>query len=232
MKLKNSASRIRVKAIYNALEELQDNVVFVGGAIVSFYADREIFEPRPTDDVDIIIEILNYRERAELEEKLRAKGFAHDVASGIVCRYLFKGMTVDIMPTDDPSVGFNTRWYREGFRASIQYAIEDHHVIRILAAPYFIATKLEAFHDRGGKDGRTSSDFEDIIFILENRSTIWKEMKATDGHLKAYLVKEFSTLLRNKNLYEWIDSHVERNETRATRSIIEAMTLWIDAESQ
>jgi len=57
-------------------------------------------------------------------------------------------------------------------------------------------------------------------------------MKATDGHLKAYLVKEFSTLLRNKNLYEWIDSHVERNETRATRSIIEAMTLWIDAESQ
>jgi len=139
LKLKNSASRIRVKAIYNALEELQDKVVFVGGAIVSFYADREIFEPRPTDDVDIIIEILNYRERAELEEKLRAKGFAHDVASGIVCRYLFKGMTVDIMPTDDPSVGFNTRWYREGFRASIQYAIEDHHVIRILAAPYFIA---------------------------------------------------------------------------------------------
>lgn len=160
----------RIKVVYNALEDLQNKVVFVGGAVVAFYSDRIVLEPRTTDDVDIIIEVLNYREQADLDERLRQKGFTNDQASGIACRYKVQGIIVDIMPTVDKSFGFDSAWYAPGFRNAINYTIDDHHTIRILSPPYYIATKLEAFRDRGNGDGRTSQDFEDVVFILENRS--------------------------------------------------------------
>jgi predicted nucleotidyltransferase len=173
-----STNITRIKAVNNALGALKEKVVFVGGATVSLYADRRFFEARVTDDVDVIVEIINYQGRAELEEKLRALGFAHDLESAVVCRYKIQGIVVDIMPTDDPSIGFQTKWYPEGFQKAIDYRV------KILAAPYFIATKLEAFRDRGHGDGRTSHDFEDIIFVLENRNSIWEEMNILDGEIK------------------------------------------------
>lgn len=213
--------------MYNALAELRDEVVFVGGAAVSLYADREVQEPRPTDDIDVIVEVVSYNERAALDEKLRARGFINDVDSGIVCRYNIHGLTVDILPTNDPSIGFNNRWYEEGFKASEQFKIDDRHIIRILPAPYFIATKLEAFNDRGRGDGRTSQDFEDIVFLLEQRSSLFMEMEGSDEELKDYLKTEFTKLMVNKQIYEWIDSHVERGRTRATQRILDAITSFI-----
>lgn len=88
----------RIKAVSNLLEDLKDDVVFIGGATVSCYADRPYFEPRVTDDVDIIVEIFSYLERQALEGKLRSYGFVHDVQSGIICRYQVQGIIVDIMP--------------------------------------------------------------------------------------------------------------------------------------
>jgi len=45
-RLINSINMTRIKAVYNALEELKHKVVFVGGAVVSLYADREVLEFR------------------------------------------------------------------------------------------------------------------------------------------------------------------------------------------
>lgn len=47
----------RIKSVYNALGDLKDKVVFVGGATVSLYADSVSEEIRPTEDIDIIVEI-------------------------------------------------------------------------------------------------------------------------------------------------------------------------------
>jgi len=104
----------RIKTVYEALDELQNTVVFVGGATVSFYADQQTFEVRETDDVDVIIEILNYAAHANLEEQLREKGFANDIMSKVRCRYKVKGITVDIMPTTDIAMGFENLWYELG----------------------------------------------------------------------------------------------------------------------
>lgn len=117
------------------------------------------------------------------------------------------------MPTDDPSIGFKNKWYPKGYEHAIIYTLNDGQKIRILTAPYFIATKLEAFKGRGGGDGRLSHDFEDIVFVLENREKIWEELETCDPELKEYLLIEFSTLMNNPHIYEWIDSHVERGNT-------------------
>lgn len=50
----------RIKVVNDALEELADEVVYVGGATVALYADRPAGESRPTDDVDILIELMHY----------------------------------------------------------------------------------------------------------------------------------------------------------------------------
>lgn len=60
-----------IKAVYYALEELAKDVVFVGGATVSLYSARLETVTRPTDDVDIVIELLHYKNYAAIEEKLR-----------------------------------------------------------------------------------------------------------------------------------------------------------------
>ena len=214
---------VRIKAVASALENLMEKIVFVGGATISLYASRQILDVRPTDDVDVIIEILSYKKRTGLEERLRAIGFSHSIESGIVCRYRIEGIVVDIMPTNDASIGFKNKWYPEGFKRSTGYTIDEKCTVQILSAPYFKATKFEAFKNRGQRDGRTSQDFEDIIFVLENRSSIWQEMMNADEKVKNYLRIEFTNLLRNPSHLEWIDGHVERGFLPATYSIIEEL---------
>ncbi len=95
---------LRIKAVYAALEELQDSVIFVGGATVALYVQRVAEEIRPTNDVDILIELTGYRAYADLEEKLRSKGFTNDIESGVICRYKIQGVVVDVMPTDEEGI--------------------------------------------------------------------------------------------------------------------------------
>ena len=214
----------RIKAVYNALEELASEVVFVGGATVSLYADRPTGETRPTDDVDILIEILKYNGYAALEEKLRSKGFVNDWESGVICRFQIKGLIVDVMPTDDQVLGFANRWYPDGHAQAIPYKLDDGYTIRIFSPVYFLATKLEAFADRGGGDGRLSSDFEDIVFVLANRTNIWDEIREAGGAVGQFVRESFHTLLQNPHLEEWISSHLDYSERNRIGPILAKMS--------
>ena len=200
----------RIRTVFNSLGELQDTVVFVGGATVTLYADRQAFETKPTQDIDIIVELLNYSSRTKFEESLRGKGFSHDAESGVISRYRIHGIIVDIVPTSIDAIGLSNKWYPDGYRDAINYKIDEHCLVKILSPSHFIATKLEAFKNRGAADGRTSPDFEDIVYVLENRRSIWQEMKSAPQVLKEYLRSEFILLMDNTNIMEWIDCHVER----------------------
>ncbi|MBA2330577.1 MAG: hypothetical protein H0V91_13275 [Flavisolibacter sp.] len=90
----------RIKAVYNLLGHLKDQVVFVGGATVSLYADRQAPEVRPTDDVDILVEIGSRWNYMELEDQLRKMGFQNVPDSKFLGRYTVKGLIVDVMPTN------------------------------------------------------------------------------------------------------------------------------------
>lgn len=94
------------------------------------------------------------------------------------------------MSTGENVLGFGNRWYPEGFKHSMQLSLDGQNTIRIFSAPYFIATKLEAFKSatrKDNNDGRVSQDFEDIMFLFEHRKSIWQEMNECDPELKAYL---------------------------------------------
>lgn len=218
----------RIKVVHHALGNLGEKVIFVGGPTVSLYADRPGSESRPTDDVDILIELLNYSGYSEVEDALRQKGFINDIDSGIICRYKVQGITVDVMPTEGGVLGFSNRWYPEGFSNSAEKDLGSNCIIKIFQPTYFLASKLEAFKGRGGGDGRTSSDFEDIVFILNNRTAIWDEMAAAPPHVKEYLQSEFKKLLKKDYLFEWVSAHLEYSEQRRVDFIVNGVNTLID----
>ena len=211
-----------------ALEELADDVVFIGGAAVSLYADKPSEEVRPTDDVDILIELLKYDNYADLEVKLREKGFVNDMESGVICRYKINGIIVDIMPTRKGILGFANQWYEEGYATSVAYNINKADSIRIFQSPWFIASKLEAFNDRGEADGRFSSDFEDIIFVLNNRTTVWKELHEVKGPVAGFLKEQFLILVNNPFIDEWISGNLEHSEQGRVRTILGEMQRFVE----
>ena len=121
----------RIKAVYDALEEMAAEVVFIGGATVALYADRPSGEARPTDDVDILVELVHYRDYAEIEDRLRKKGFSNDTESKVICRYRVKGIVVDVMPTGANALGFTNSWYDKGYATAMTYSLDERNAIRV-----------------------------------------------------------------------------------------------------
>jgi predicted nucleotidyltransferase len=158
--LSHSINITRIKAVSNALVKLETPVVFVGGATVSLYADIDFQEAaRPTDDVDVVVELVAYKNYAAVEEQLRAIGFVNDIHSKVICRYKINGIIVDVMPVSEKILGFSNKWYAPGFKQAIDFEIDKQHTVKIFPVTYFIASKLEAFKSRGKKRWQNKQRF-------------------------------------------------------------------------
>jgi len=201
---------VRIKAVANIFNRLEEEFVFVGGATVSLYGDETRGESRPTDDVDVIIEIAAYSGYAALDEKLRKVGFVNDIESGVICRYKIQGIIVDIMPTDASVIGFTNRWYADGFKNAIKIKLDDC-LIKIFSLPYFIASKIEAFKSRGKNNYLYSTDFEDIVYVLENNSNILTLINDSPIEVKNYLIKSFNEFRHDYSFEEGLSAHLEPN---------------------
>ena len=107
-----------VEIVASGLKDLLPEMVFVGGATVTLYLSEENTKSessvRPTDDVDCVIEVASRTEYTKLEKKIRSLGFKHSMEQGApLCRWVYSGITVDIMPTDPKILGFSNKWYKE-----------------------------------------------------------------------------------------------------------------------
>ena len=206
-------------AVAKGLGHLCPKVVFVGGAVTELYAtDIAVPEIRPTDDVDCVVELVSYSAFTHIEEELRSLNFKNDIESKIICRWIYKGIKVDVMPDDAKIMGFSNPWYNEGIRNSIPYILQKDLTIRIFAPAWFLASKMVAFADRGRYNFRTSTDFEDIIFVIDSRPELPEELKTVDENVKQYIKSEFHKYLINPSISEGIfcalphDSGKERIE--------------------
>lgn len=203
-----STNILMLQTVANGLGELKDEMVFVGGAVAELYVDNPAAsEIRPTLDVDCVIEISSKLQFARLEENLRARGFKNDMSEGApICRWIYKDIKVDVMPTDSIVLGFSNRWYEEGIESKIQKTLPNGTEIFVFSPGYYLAAKFEAHNARGGNDLRQSHDFEDIIYILDNCSDILDNIGASNPSVKMYLKKECQKLLENPNITEGIEA--------------------------
>ena len=221
---------LRIKAVATALKELNENVVFVGGATVALYADvQKSVEIRPTNDVDVVIELASYKDYGNLDKRLRSIGFQNDVESGVICRYRVQGIIVDVMPTTTNILGFSNRWYVDGFRNAIEHDLFEGFFVRIFSSAYFIASKLEAHKMRGGNDFRTSTDFEDIVFVLDNCPTLSDDLRNVSDDLGQYLKVAFAKLLKHPDIEEGIYAHIEpRFAAHRSMRILEMLESFVN----
>lgn len=187
-----------VAEVAEALQDIKTQMVFVGGAVVSLYTDDPAAEEiRPTQDIDMTINIVNLSHWAKLQEQLAALGFHPDPFGHAICSYKYKDIPVDIMATEDGPLGPANPWYKIGFENLWTAKAKDQE-IKILSAPCYLATKFEAFNNRGS-DYRSSHDIEDIIYVLDNRIGIVEEI-ATDDHRIANFIKAQLQKITNKGL--------------------------------
>lgn len=80
--------------------------------------------------------------------------------------------------------------------------------IKLITAPAFVATKLEAFKGRGAGDYLVSHDLEDIITIVDGRVSLLDEVRATPDDLRRYLAAEFQTLVGSQDFLDALPGHL------------------------
>lgn len=176
----------RIKAVIKRLGMLADEVVFVGGAVTGFLiSDPAAAEVRPTKDVDVITDVCSRLEYAAREETLRKLGVHHNM-DGAICSFRFEDpdlgeILMDFMPADEKVLQLKSLWYKPAFEHATTIDLGDRIVARIITAPYFLATKLEAFADRGKGDYYGSSDMSSAMLRLHTRlrkaSLTWRQWK-------------------------------------------------------
>lgn len=76
--------------------------------------------------------------------------------------------------------------------------------IRLISTPCFIATKLDAFQNRGKDDFTMSSDMEDIINVIDGRVELADEIKASSPELRHFLSTQFKKFLKNEYFLEGV----------------------------
>jgi hypothetical protein len=173
--------------------------VFAGGCVTGLLiTDEAAAEPRGTIDVDVIAEITSYAQYAEFGDRLRSLRFTEDTREGApVCRWIHGGVILDVMPLDENILGFSNRWYKAGAKASVKKKLRDDLEIRMVTAPYFVATKLEAFKGRGSGDFLGSHDLEDVVSVVDGRETLSAEVRDAGADLREYVRREIAKLLAN-----------------------------------
>lgn len=215
-----------LKALARELGALEVDYAFTGGSIVGLLLDNPELTPmRPTDDVDVIVEVLSRKSYPRFERRLRERGFLNDMRQGApMCRWTFNTLTVDIMPIEGSFLGLNTIWFDYALANSVERVI-DGEPIRVVSAVAFVATKLAAFKDRGEGDFYGSHDLEDIIAVVDGRERLIDEMQEAEDSLRSYVQIEFSSLLNDSRFMEALPAHLppDRGSQARFPSLVEKL---------
>ena len=205
-----------------AMGPLCDQVVFVGGCATGLLLDDAgLMDVRPTEDVDAIVEVASLAGYYRLTEQLMQRGFRQTMADNTPpFRWYWNRMQLDLVPVDEKVLGFANPWYRQGFDAALTVELANGLLLRHLSAPHFLATKFEAFKDRGQNDVYLSHDLEDIMTVIEGRSTVVQELATAHPAVCKHVSQSVAALLDLSafhNALPGLLSNPEREQTIKAR---------------
>lgn len=203
-----------LELVAKALDELCEELLFVGGCAAGLLCTSPSAAPaRVTYDVDVVAEVVALSAYHALEEKFAARGFVRDMSPDApICRWRLGKVEVDLMPTDERVLGFANRWYPLAHKSAVRTTLPSGRRIKLISAPAFLATKLEAFATRGRGDLMSSHDFEDIINVLDGRPEIVDEVALAGDELASYLVNCFGDIARHPDFENTLPGLVEFDE--------------------
>jgi predicted nucleotidyltransferase len=204
------APREEMRIVATRLQPLEVPFAFVGGAVMCLLVDHpELTDFRRTKDVDVVVAAVTYTQFAALEERLRKAHFKHDPSKGApICRWVVDDCKVDIMPEEPANLGMNTKWFPEVLRLAMIADLGEGCSARVVTPPLFLATKLEAFRDRGKEDYFASHDLEDIVTLVEGRSAIVDEVASVTTEAGRFVSVEFAKIVEHPDFNDALLGHL------------------------
>ena len=118
------------------------------------------------------------------------------------------------MPPDPTVLGFSNRWYAAVLEHSATADLGGGVAIQHVTAPYFLATKAEAFQSRGRGDFLTSKDIEDFIAVLDGRPTVLDEVRAAASDVRQYLREVAAAWLALDGFVYAVEGYLQGDEPR------------------
>lgn len=191
-------------------DALRAEMVFVGGAVAGLLiTDPAMPAIRPTEDVDMICRALVLADYHRVESALRERGFVQDMRpEAPICRWRVGSVAVDVMPTLESILGFSNRWYPLVLATALPIDLPSGRTIRLVTAPVFLATKLEAFDGRGQGEFLFSHDLEDLLAVIDGRASLLEECRTSSPELQAYLAERFRALLATRAFVDALAGHL------------------------
>lgn len=212
-------ARDAIRVVAARLGELSERAVFLGGAAAGLLVtDSASGEPRPTDDIDVAIATTSWRDyESSIHARLRSLGFKEDIESDIICRWVVDGIKVDVLPTDTRILGFSNPWYRDAVENAVDFQLDERTRIRLITAPYFLATKLVAYFDRGLADPQLSNDLQDIVAVLDGRPSLLAEIVASAGDVRSFIAAGFGRLLADGATMDALEGQIGHDSSSQER---------------
>lgn len=209
----------KVEQIAGALGHLREQLVFVGGCAAGLLlTDAAAASARVTYDVDLLAAVVALLDYYKLEEEFAQLGFKRDISQDApICRWRYGDLEVDLMPMDSRVLGFSNRWYPHAVETAQPCILPSGRKILLISATAFLATKFEAFADRGASDMLGSHDLEDIMNIVDGRPELIDEVSAARIDLRAYLAEQCATLMQATSFVDALPGLIFPDENHAAR---------------
>jgi len=226
----NLAHRHMIEIVAQAIgPDLLQEVAFVGGCTTGLMLDDpfSMEQVRHTEDVDLIVHVVGKMAWYSLQEQLRNKGFREKVDDSPICAMKLGELSVDFMPDDSTILGFSNRWYGDALSTAVDYPLTEAMVIRLVQPAYFIATKFEAYLGRGQNDALGSRDIEDVLTLIDGRTTIVDDIKAAPINVQHYISDQFQQLLNDRN-FEFAVNGAANGNTAREAIIFERIEMMIE----
>lgn len=207
-----------LETVVAALGDLRNELVLVGGCSVGLLITDPASPPvRETIDVDLVAEVTTLIEYYALRERLIQCGFRESSQSVHLCRWVRGALMLDVMPSTEVLGHSVNRWYQQTVRTANYLNLPNGLKIKIISPPLFIATKLEAFYERGNGDYMSSHDIEDIINVFDGRPELSDEVVVAPDDVRSYLRNEFDELLADENFVDAVPIHLRGDAVSQAR---------------
>lgn len=179
--------------VATALGPWKDQVVFIGGAVVGLLVTDPAAAPiRHTEDVDLVVGATTQLHYRQVDGALLGLGFRND-PDRHRWSYRLGRILVDVLPSEPAAFGLKGQWTKAALEHNFSHPLAAGIDIKVVAAAYFLALKLEAFSDRGSGDF-LHKDIEDIITLIDGRDELLSELSGSrDATLKTFVREHIRT---------------------------------------
>jgi hypothetical protein len=217
--LANNPNIAMLEIVAQMLGNLCESLTFVGGCatglLVTIVRARQI---RATQDVDVVARVVTVSDYHRVETQLATRGFKNDTSPDApICRWVGGNVKLDLMPSSPGVLSFHNRWYPLAVASATPVQLPSGRTIGLVAAPVFVATKLEAFNSRGNGDFLLSHDLEDIVTVIDGRPALADEVRRSPKELRSYLAEQMNILEQAPGFLDALAGHLPGDRASQAR---------------